>query len=166
MAVYPGGGFYVDMGLGGTPRVKEHFQCSQCLEALIDCRCGPAAFRAVRNALFGETGPGQAVPETVSPGPVVQLAVSPEAITRAREKVAAAEALRGKVFVQEAWRRVVDGLPEGYTPVPYPKWQFHPTWPARIVETREEHLALYAEDARWTEAPTDDLLALFLKELQ
>lgn len=131
---------------------SSNLQCSDCLQLLSDCQCGPEPFRAMRTALFSGT---QAHAET-----------APEALAKARARVAEATAKHGRVFVQEAWRRVVDGLPEGYKPIPYPKWQFHPTHLDRIVETLEEHRALYAEDARWTEPPVDDLLALFMKELQ
>ena len=69
------------------------------------------------------------------------------------------------VFVQGAWRRMLLGLPEGYVPMPYPKWQYHPMLTAYIVWTEAEHHELFASDDQWSEPPSSDLLSRFLKEL-
>lgn len=59
--------------------------------------------------------------------------------------LARAVARHGEVFVQGAWRRIVDGMPEGYQAVPYPKFQQHRlTGEMCTVATRAEHEALYA----------------------
>lgn len=132
----------------------DHLQCSECLKSLAVCECGPAWLRGIQNSVFSEKF-DEAKPE-----------LSPESAAEARLRVQAAIAKHGKVFVQNAWRHVVDGIPDGYVAVPYPKFQRHAdTGEERIVQTREEHLALYASDCRWELAPEDDLLAMFLKEL-
>ena len=84
------------------------------------------------------------------------------------ERLQAIKDRYGEVFVQNAWRRVVDGVPDGYIVVRYPKFQKHRvTGEERIVETEAEHLALFAADLNWELAPDGDgLLERFLKELQ
>ena len=69
------------------------------------------------------------------------------------------------VFVQGAWRRVVEELPEGYMPIPYQKFQSHPDGRTCIVETEAEHRDLYESDPQWELPPVSDLLARFLQEL-
>lgn len=73
----------------------------------------------------------------------------------------------GEAFVQGAWRRVIDGIPEGYVPVPYPKFQQNRrTGETCVVATEAAHRELFASDPDWELAPgSSDLLERFFKEL-
>ena len=106
-------------------------------------------------------------PQTVATSPPAN-APSPFDIIAFVPPTVLQEAVRrhGEAFVQGAWRRVVDGIPEGYKPIPYPKFQRHRlTGEDRIVQNEAEHHALFESDPNWELPPgSDGLLALFFKE--
>ena len=158
------------------------YTCTACLEPLDVCQCGPAPLRKLRNALFFErqavTGDRPAARRPSSnplDAAVLNAGERPVPATHPdldlkkhipKSVLDAAVAKHGLVFVQGAWRAVIAGLPEGYVPLAYPKFQKNRrTGEERIVQTEAEHHTLFASDPDWELPPDDGLLAAFFKEL-